>query len=271
MKGILTLNTFLEYTLYFFIYAFLGWVCEVIYCYILDRKLVNRGMLKGPICPIYGVGSIFIITLLKDFKQHVLVVFILGLLITSVIEYFSSFILEKAFQAKWWDYSENSLNINGRVCMQNSILFGIMSVGLIKFIHPQISNIINISSLDIIYLAVTFLVTIFMIDLLGSVSTLLNLNGILKEIKQNFLEFKALDVTSQEVTDIDIKKAIEKTNIKKTLRKENGDELIRNILEKFKESNKEKRLFTAFPNIKHRKYNDELSKLKQFLFRIRKK
>ena len=269
MKGILTLNTFLEYTLYFFIYAFLGWVCEVIYCYILDRKLVNRGMLKGPICPIYGVGSIFIITLLKDFKQHVLVVFILGLLITSLIEYFSSFILEKVFQAQWWDYSQNPLNINGRVCMQNSILFGIMSVGLIKFIHPKIYSIINTSSLDIIYLATTFSVTIFMIDLLSSVSTLLNLNGILKEMKQNFLDNKVLDINQQEITDI--KKAIEKTNVKKTLRKENGDELIRNILEKFKESNKEKRLFTAFPNIKHRKYNDELSKLKQFLFRIRKK
>ena len=118
----------LELFLHFVFYSFLGWVAETIYCSLLQGKFVYRGFLSGPVCPIYGFGAIFVITLLQPFKENILMLFLMGVVITSTLEYITSYLLEVIFHMKWWDYSKRKFNINGRVCAWNSSLFGILSV-----------------------------------------------------------------------------------------------------------------------------------------------
>lgn len=122
--------------LQFFIYAFLGWLCECIYCSFPKRKWINRGMLQGPYCPIYGFGAIFVAGLLRPYDSKPWLVFVLGVVITSVLEYVTSYILERLFHTKWWDYEGKFLNINGRVCFRNSFLFGMLSLFVVYVLDP---------------------------------------------------------------------------------------------------------------------------------------
>ena len=131
-----------RYIIAFFIYAFLGYVCEVAYCSIPKHRFVNRGFLYGPYLPIYGFGGLIVIILLDDLNQYPLLVFLFAFVLTSALEYFTSYLLEKLFSVKLWDYSKHRVNINGRVCLLNSTLFGIMGLLLEYLVNPFISSLI---------------------------------------------------------------------------------------------------------------------------------
>ena len=126
----------MEIFLYFIIASFLGYTMEVVKCSINTKKLVNRGFLFGPICPIYGVGFVLITWLLSKYQNDIIILFLMGALITSAVEYYTSYVLELIFHNRWWDYSYRKDNINGRICLKNSILFGIGSVLIIRLINP---------------------------------------------------------------------------------------------------------------------------------------
>ena len=138
-SGVYSVDTIV---LTFFIYSLLGWVCEVVYCSVPKRRFVNRGFLFGPYLPIYGFGATFVIVLLEPYRSSWPLVFILGILITSALEYVTSFALEKIFKVKLWDYSTYPLNINGRVCALNSTLFGIMGIVTVRIAEPIVADII---------------------------------------------------------------------------------------------------------------------------------
>ena len=127
---------------YFVLYAFLGWVCEDLYCGIPAKKFINRGFFYGPYCPIYGVGALLVLYPLLFVKDYPILVFVLGVIITSTLEYITSWVMEILFKTRWWDYSERFMNINGRVCLLNSTLFGIMSIVVVYIIHPVIQDIV---------------------------------------------------------------------------------------------------------------------------------
>lgn len=127
-----------QYFIYFFLYAMIGYVSEVAYCSIPLRKLVNRGFLHGPYLPIYGLGALLVVIPLMYFDTHPILVFLIAFLLTSTLEYMTSFLLEKIFNTKLWDYSKNFANINGRVCLLNSTLFGLMGLVATYWLHPQL-------------------------------------------------------------------------------------------------------------------------------------
>ncbi len=110
----------------FIIFSFIGWAWEVILYLVRDHKFVNRGFMIGPICPIYGVGGILIITLLSRYKNDPVTLFIMAILICSIVEYYISYIAEKLFHIRWWDYSKVPFNINGRISLITSLFFGIL-------------------------------------------------------------------------------------------------------------------------------------------------
>ena len=96
----------------FIIYSFIGWLMEVTNCLWEKHRFINRGFLIGPICPIYGVGSVLLITLLTRYSDNLLRLFLHAIIICSLLEYFTSFIMEKIFHARWWDYSKKKYNLN---------------------------------------------------------------------------------------------------------------------------------------------------------------
>ena len=129
--------------LLFFCYSFLGWCCECVYCSIPAKKFINRGFLEGPYCPIYGVGALLVISLLLPYKQHPVTLFIAGTILVTTLEYITSWLMEIMFHTRWWDYSNYRFNINGRVCLLNAILFGIMALVVCYGIHPVILDLLQ--------------------------------------------------------------------------------------------------------------------------------
>lgn len=126
----------------FLIFSILGYVAEMTMCAIVDRKITNRGFLCGPVIPIYGVGSLALLWFLKPFREYPVLIFFLGMILTTTIEYFTSYLLERIFHNKWWDYSCQKFNINGRICLLNSFLFGVGAVVIIYFVGPWVTEML---------------------------------------------------------------------------------------------------------------------------------
>lgn len=162
----------MDYILYFFIYSFLGWICESIYCSCLQKKLVNRGFLNGPICPVYGVGALIVITGLWSYRDNIVAVFVLGFILTSVLEYITATVLEKLFHAKWWDYSNYKFNIHGKVCLLNSTMFGFLSLFVIEVLHPTVIDVLSRINSTVLYVFLVLAVTITAADLITTVKAL---------------------------------------------------------------------------------------------------
>ena len=124
-----------EMFMYFFIYGFLGWCTEVAYAAIRERQFVNRGFLRGPICPIYGVGVTLVVLFLEPLQNNIILLYITSVVLVTVLEGVTGFILDKVFHNKWWDYSKRPWNIGGYVCLLFSLIWGVACVFIVKFIH----------------------------------------------------------------------------------------------------------------------------------------
>lgn len=131
-----------KYIIWLFFYSVVGWIYESTLCSVRAHKFINRGFLNGPYCPIYGWGAVLDILILGKVQNPVLL-FFLGAIVTCSLEYFTSYIMEKLFHARWWDYSKRKFNINGRVCLLGAVVFGAFSVILIKLVHPLVSDVTN--------------------------------------------------------------------------------------------------------------------------------
>ena len=128
----------------FLVYAFLGWCAEVIYAAVTTGRIINRGFLNGPVCPIYGVGMIGVLTLLAPFSDNTPALFITGLLLCSLIELVGGWALKQFFHTRWWDYSMRPMNIGGYVCLGFSIVWGLAVVFVVDLVHPVILTGIRI-------------------------------------------------------------------------------------------------------------------------------
>ncbi len=137
------LHTIEIYFLLFISYAFLGWCMEVTCKFIQYKKFINRGFLIGPYCPIYGWGALAITILLKRYMEDPLVLFVMSTLICSIIEYLNSYFMEKKYHARWWDYSNKKFNINGRICLETLIPFGILGVAIMYGTNPILFKLYN--------------------------------------------------------------------------------------------------------------------------------
>ncbi len=178
--------------LLFLTYSFFGWVMEMIVTLAKDKEIVNRGFLIGPYCPIYGVCSIAMILLLSKTNDPILL-FILSIIICSVGEYLTSYLMEKIFKARWWDYSKIKFNINGRICLRNCLAFGILGFLVVKYINVSINNLyLNLStiSLNIIFYS---LLIIFVSDLIISFN-------VINKVKKMSIKYVNLDNT-KEITE----------------------------------------------------------------------
>ena len=173
------------YFLYFAIYSIIGWMLEVIYTLITKKKFVNRGFLIGPYCPIYGSG-LLVILFLYDIEIHFIFKFLIIAVLCSVLEYITSYIMEKIFNARWWDYTNDFLNINGRVCLETFIEFGLAGTLGLYFLHPIVSNTLLSFELNTIYILTIIVFVILISDISISFNVLNKIkNKIKKESKDN--------------------------------------------------------------------------------------
>lgn len=266
------LHTIEIYFLLFITYSILGWIIEVVGKFIELKRFVNRGFLIGPWCSIYGFGAILITLLLQKFTFNIAVLFVMSILVCGILEYLTSYLMEKLFKARWWDYSKRKFNINGRVCLNTIIPFGILGCFIMYISNPffieQYNKLQGIS----IHIISAVLLVLYIVDNCISFGVVVNLRKTTSLVNKENREDNTEEITKK-VKEILLGKSIlnrrlinaypKLTAIKEKI-KERTEEIQRNVSnakEEIKESIAEKR-----ENIK-----ESIEETKQNIKNIRKK
>ncbi len=270
------METVCQWFLYFTAYSILGWACETFYCSVGNRKFVNRGFLNGPVCPVYGFGAVLVILLLQSTEKNLVALFLSGMMVTTVLEYLTSVLLEKLFHMKWWDYSRYKFQINGRVCLLNSLMFGGLSVILMRVLHPWISGLIARIPTSLLPWISLGILAVFAVDTVVTVRSILILKGKMQEIQKLLEEIK----TRTEAAAAQLRAEMrEKTQESKASLEARLDQyrLPEGVsLREFVEERRKKaaaaaksggmlhrRLLKAFPNLSSARQNDALDRLRE--------
>ena len=284
-------NIFLQ----FLAYSFLGWTCETIYCSIGQGKFVNRGFLNGPLCPVYGFGAMAVLVFLRPIQNNIPLLFLCGMLVTSIIEYITGYLLEKLFATKWWDYSTYRFNIHGRVCLRNSLMFGVLSVVAARVVDPVVRG--ALVSLPF-WASVSMSAVLLVILLVLTVRTILDINSVLRQfhqlveqakldtaeyLRQSHQEFQQRFDQYQLNAELGRMELMDYIEQVKAERAERRAEKREELLEKLESGQKEiarrmesriselsvknrffrKRLLDAFPNMRSIRYETGLDRLKE--------
>ena len=192
-------------TLYwFFLYGVLGWCVEVVYAAIREHRLVNRGFLCGPICPIYGFGMVGLLYCMRrmpsgDREPGVVTVFVVGMVLTTAIELIGGWVLFRLYHIRWWDYSHLKGNLGGYICPQFSLLWGLGSVIMVKAVHPLLARVGDPMPLRVLLPLDGVLLVFFLADVGVSTAAAIGLNKRLKEIDE--LRAK-LRLSSDKLTEV---------------------------------------------------------------------
>lgn len=172
----------------FIFYSLIGWIIEVIDQFYRQKKFINRGFLLGPYCPVHGIGALLMLLLLSRFSNNILILFVNSVLICTVLEYLTGFLLEKIFKARWWDYSDYKFNLNGRVCLQNSLFFGLAGVIIVRFSQPFLINLISSISATSLNIICVILFLIFCFDLIISFYVICSFKNLTNDILRDSTE-----------------------------------------------------------------------------------
>ena len=292
------------------IYSLIGWMIEVSYHAITLGKVVNRGFLNGPICPVYGSGVIMVLIVLyltgfitgfetNVDEAHPLLLFIIGILFATLIEFLAGFILDKLFHARWWDYSDRKFNVNGYICLEFSIIWGLAIAFVLRVIQPSFEKLVEFipKLLGIILLIVMYLT--FIADIIITVLTILKLNRELEkmaDIQKSILRLsdgmsemigtgtiKTMDTLEKGYVGASEKKEElrEKLNENKAELRSTIDEHREEYLSRKEELEKRlehlkkeliyrkifgiRRLLRAFPGIKHHTYQEMINYLQDMI------
>ena len=151
----------------FALISFGGWVYETIYCSVVEGEFTKRGFLFGPTCPIYGIGAIAEWLVLGQISNPI-IVFIIGAVLATVIEYSTGLFLERRFKKKWWDYSMFKFNLHGRICPQASAVFGAFSVTSVFVLVPTMLDVLMIFSKHTVSVVAFIVVTLYFLDTVAS-------------------------------------------------------------------------------------------------------
>ena len=269
-----------QWLLLFYLYCFIGWIWESCYVSLKKHKWVNRGFLKGPLLPIYGSGAVVVLISTLTVENNLLLVFVIGMISATILEYITGVAMEKLFHVRYWDYSKEPFNINGHICLISSLAWGVFSVLLVTFVNPNIERLVIIIPNGISEV-ISYIITVFItIDAVQSFNEAMDLKKILikfterndaiNNIKKRIEIFEAFineDVKSiQEklIKKVAIKQ--EKALLKKNTRKQAIEVIIRKNLELKEEAikgfvEKVSRYIDKFDELSS-KVIDEPSKLK---------
>lgn len=264
-----------QWLLFFFIYCFIGWVWESCYVSALQKKWVNRGFMHGPFLPIYGSGAIVILFTTLPVRNNILLIYIFGMLSATILEYCTGACMEKLFKVRYWDYSNQPLNLNGHICFFVSLGWGVFSVILVKFAHLPIERLV-LSIPDTITDIAALLITIYVAaDFTQSFNEAMDLRAMLIKLSESNEQIrrleKRIEVISAVVED-EKQKYAESKAIKKQTQKEWIEETLNRTREeknrRMQRLEEQARLY--FGKLKsgseeEKNYMQELAKLRQKL------
>ena len=277
---------------FFLIYSFAGWVIEVIFHVVVGGKIINRGFLNGPVCPVYGFGMISVLLIYNLVgTDNTFIVFLEGLVFTTLIELVAGFILDKFFHARWWDYSKMPLNLNGYICVGFSIIWGLAVVFVIKLVHVFIYNCTSaMIPPKIGWPVMIALYAVYITDTVVTVLTLIGLNKKLEELDRISESIKNVsDKMTQHIgtSSLNTLQKAQTTAVQASLAKAEAQDRIeesKDALELRRRELQDKyenlrdsltrhrhygvgRILNAFPDAKHRDYDRVFTEIKNRLNR----
>ncbi|MFD0896894.1 putative ABC transporter permease [Loigolactobacillus binensis] len=248
--------------LYFFAYALIGWLWESAYVSVRKKQLTNSGFLIGPIIPVYGFSVIIVLAVLEPFKNNIGELFVLSALLVTLIEYLTSWLMERLFQARWWDYSDLPFNLNGRVALPISLFWGFGVVVIVKLVHPFVSQfILNLSSFTAIVASIV-LTDLLMFDLGFTIANVIGFGAATQRIGNTVETLKA-ELKNQVTTDTKLSKPLAwfenfRTNVK--------------LMDQQPKLNYvQRRLLHAFPNIKFKRTTTSIKDITRITDFLRQK
>lgn len=177
------ITTLEHYFLWFLFYSFVGWMYESILVSCQQHRLVNRGFLNGPLCPIYGTGAILGVAILSNVRNPI-IIFLISMVGATILEYTTSWVMEQLFHARWWDYSNFRFNLQGRVCLLGALIFGLGGVGVVLGSQPYVEQVTDMIPLPMLHTLVTVLALITIIDLAVTVTGMLEFEQVLDSVAQ---------------------------------------------------------------------------------------
>lgn len=255
--------TFSQAFLIFIIYSMLGWVCESIWCSIGAKKLVKRGFLFGPWCPIYGFGAVFVLFFAAPVQKQPLLVFLVSLAATTLLEYFTGWLLETLFQTQWWDYSNRRFNLKGRICLRNSLLFGIMGLALIYLVHPFVNSWLLALNPQTRRVISSVALAVFLLDFICSLVVITGLKKRMQKLRVILAELEEYQEDYTWFNKGDVVGSI--IRLREICQSENAGEQALEILKRIdslERRHSTKRLIEAFPTMKPKGFTKELKLLR---------
>lgn len=166
----------------FFLYAFLGWCVEVAFVAVTCGRVVNRGFLNGPVCPIYGFGMLGVLYLLQPVEENLFLLFLGGMVLASALELAGGWALNRLFHTRWWDYSNEPFNLGGYICLKFSLMWGLGTVMVVRLVHPALYDLFLWIPRRLGVGLEIFLALIFLADLAATVVTVMGLERDMKEL-----------------------------------------------------------------------------------------
>lgn len=237
--------TITDIFLYFILFSFVGWAYECLLSIVRDHKVVNRGFLNGPYCPIYGAGALLFLAISNLIKNPVAIFFIGGT-VACILEYLTSYIMEKVFKARWWSYEKYPFNLNGRICLYGFMLFGASAVLTLYISEPALDIISRIQYRNQLAIILAVLLTL---DLYTTNKSIAKFNKLLREYQETYKTGKIIQIIQRG------KKRFEAAFIDKP----------RKVL-----TYQQRRILKAFPNFESH-YNLALKEIKKFYKNTRQK
>lgn len=178
--------TIAQWILFFMIYCLIGWIYESTLVSIKSRKLTNRGYLNGPFLPIYGSGAIIMLFATLPVRKNIILIFLFGSLAATILEYITGWGMEKIFHVRYWDYSNEFLNLNGHICLLCSVIWGVASVLLVEWIHKPVEKLIFKIDANMLNVAAIIFSIYFAVDFILSTRDAMDIRKFVDEyIKQN--------------------------------------------------------------------------------------
>ncbi len=164
----------------FYIYCFAGWIFESTYVSIRTGRFVNRGFLRLPMLPLYGTGAVMMLWVSLPVQDHLILVYLSGVLAATALEYVTGWAMERLFKVKYWDYSNQKYNLNGYICLTSSIAWGFLTILLTEVLHPPVERLLFRLPVPLAVGGVCFITVIFLYDTVQSVRDALALGRALE-------------------------------------------------------------------------------------------
>lgn len=168
-----------QWMMFFYIYCFLGWIWECCYVSVNEKKLVNRGFLKGPFLPIYGSGALCMLIVTIPVRDNLVLMFLAGMIAPTLLEYVTGAVMERLFRVRYWDYSDKFMNVNGYICLGSTVCWGVMTVILVKFGHQYVEKFVFAIDEAYTIMLVLVITPVLLIDFITSFHAAIHLRDIL--------------------------------------------------------------------------------------------